>query len=364
MQSKINKSQDRNFGLDLLKIVMMFLVIAFHFSDHGVATLSYKQPLNFNWIILSSARIWGGVCNACFMLISGYFMSQKHASVKAVIKLYLEVWFYSVVCGIVCYLIGSEPFEIVSLVKMIFPFIFNQYWYFTMYLIVYLLSPFINIVIDKMSRNQYKVLILIGLVIFTIIPTFTNQVNLLDGDDQIGTFILIYLIGAYIKKYDIKVSRKKAVSLILVSLVLDMASVIGLRVLLGLFGSSKDAVTYFLWPTSKILPIVTGVSFFLLFKDLRIRDTGVKYRFIDFLSSSVFGVYLFHIGRMQVPLFQMVFNDSKTFNTPFFFPQMLVAMVSIFVVGILIDKFRMIVFERPLMRILNYSLGNVVNLRL
>ena len=58
--------------------------------------------MTFNWFILAESRIWGGICNCSFMIISGYFLSDRnHFSWQKIIKLYCEVWFYSVISGIV-----------------------------------------------------------------------------------------------------------------------------------------------------------------------------------------------------------------------------------------------------------------------
>ena len=63
-------TEKRNYGLDVYKILIMFLVIAFHFSDHGVTQLVADAPLNFSWFLLASSRIWGGVMQ--LLLYIGY----------------------------------------------------------------------------------------------------------------------------------------------------------------------------------------------------------------------------------------------------------------------------------------------------
>ena len=103
MKPKTGKK--RNIGIDLLKIICMFMVIAFHYSDHGSVSLSATAPITFNWVILATCRIWGGICNAVFMLVTGYYLSRdKKFSWKKVIRLYMQVSFFTLLCGVICIL--------------------------------------------------------------------------------------------------------------------------------------------------------------------------------------------------------------------------------------------------------------------
>ena len=62
-----NKTSGRNYGLDLLKIVIMFCIVLFHFNDHGNVKLSAEMPLTLNWIALAFVSIFGAIGNCIFI---------------------------------------------------------------------------------------------------------------------------------------------------------------------------------------------------------------------------------------------------------------------------------------------------------
>ena len=99
------------------------------------------------------------------------------------------------------------------------------------------------------------------------------------------------------------------------------------------------------------MPIVTSVLLFLLFKDIKLKGGAVK--IVSVLSSSVFGVYLLHIGHFRGCLFLIWLNDKTWYETPLFIMHLLVSMLVIFAVGVLVDKFRIYVIERPVLSVLD-----------
>ena len=65
----------------------------------------------------------------------------RKAGFARVARLWLQVLFYSVLCGTAAFLMGLEPFSVTSLVRMPLPVTFSEYWYFTDYVILILASP-------------------------------------------------------------------------------------------------------------------------------------------------------------------------------------------------------------------------------
>ena len=173
MSNKLN-SRDRNVGLDLLKVVMMFLIVVFHFSDHGNIKITSQMPLTFNWMLLAIARIFGAIGNCVFMFISGYFLCKKNFRMKRLVVLWLQVLFFSVICRIITIACGIDTFDGKILIKTIFPVIFERYWYFSAYVIILIASPFINIILKKLTQKQHLWLCIILLTIFAVVPTIAK----------------------------------------------------------------------------------------------------------------------------------------------------------------------------------------------
>ena len=109
------------------------------------------------------------------------------------------------------------------------------------------------------------------------------------------------------------------------------------------FGKNIDLFTL-VWPTQKFPGLLIALCFFLGFKDLQLSYGKV----ITFFSSSVFSVYLLHIGRLQKWIFLDLLDDSYVY-TQWYFPLWLLAIVLlVFVTCVLIDKVRIYLVERPM----------------
>lgn len=342
---------ERNYGLDLFKIFCMIFIIGYHFSEYGNVNINCSMPLTFGWNVLAIPRAIGGNFDCGFMLISGYFLYKSKFKAKTVFRLWLQVWFYSIVFGTVCYFLGTS-FSMSNLITMLFPVTFNQYWYFSTYIVIYLFFPFFNKLIDSLNKEQHGWFVILGLVLTSVIPTLTRA-NWLIGTNSITLFVFLYFVGAYINKYKISVSKNKISMAVVIALLLEIVSVYAMRKVYELTG--VDNFTYFVWGTQKTLTVATSVLLFLFFKDLKVKPS----KLITFVSSSVFGVYLFHMSRLNTYIFPVIFDDSKTYDTFLILPQLIVAIVAIFIVGILIDRIRMIVFEKPVLKLLSKPIASI-----
>lgn len=338
----------RNIGLDLYKVLCMLLVVMTHYSDHGKTPLTASDPLTFNWFLLAAARIGPFILGA-FMLITGYFLSMKTKfSWRSFFKLYGQVLFYSVATGIAACLLGTKEMSLLNVVKMVLPFSFNRYWYFSAYIVILLLHPFINKLIDSLTKKQLAALCVVSLVLFSVIRTVTAA-EWLQGTNRLYLFITMYFVGAYIRKYDIRLSKKQSGLIAVALIVAELVSLIVMKYVAQII-HKDNVISYFVWNAEKILPVALSISLFLFFKQLNIKNQAVI-RCIEFLSPSLFGVYLLHIGDLHVWLFEQVFDNSVLYKTGSILPQMLLATVTIFCAGIIVDKIRCLILEKPLLRL-------------
>lgn len=349
------KDTGRIYGLDLYKILCMFFVLAFHFSFHGNVNVNCAQALTFNWAVLAVARIFGAICNCAFMLICGYFLYRKTFHVKTVFRLWLEVWFYSVVLGVICHVFGAEPLTVSGLAQMLLPFTYSQYWFFSTYIVIYLIFPLLNRCIGGLSQRQHQAAAVLGLILVPLFATFTGA-RWIVGTNSIALFIVLYFVGAYFSRYDVDISAGKLAAISACCFILEILSLFGMRVVYALTGVNDFA--YFVWDQNKILPVMTGIALFLLFKQIRIRRTGL----ISFLAPSVFGVYLFHNGALKEFFFQHLFDNSASYDTRMLLPQMILEMCTLFAAGILFDKMRIYLFEKPVLRRLDPVLNRLNDL--
>ena len=193
----------------------------------------------------------------CFFIITGYFMAEKNkVCLGKPIKLILVSFFY----GGLCYLIGVyfdiESFTIKKFISSIINF-YNSKWFVWSYVIVYCLIPYINKTLISLDKSQYKILLLIEVSFFSIIPTFFPYVSYNDNGYGIISFIMLYCIGGYLKRY-----YKDVVNNYMYLLIYLLCSVLTCILVL-----SKPEINVW-WRYNSILNITSTISLFIFFKNI------------------------------------------------------------------------------------------------
>ena len=332
---------NRNLGIELFRIVCMLLIIAFHVSDHGVISIDSTMPITENWLTLAFARLGGAIGNCAFVIIGGYLLCMKEFDSRRIIKLWLQTFFYSVVCGLIAFKMGLIDVTIKKIVMMLLPITYNEYWFISSYLILIILVPFLNPLLHNISKNKHKGFIGIGVLIFSLIPTITRDFWM-DSNNLILFFIVLYAVGAYIRMYSIPGNKKYLLYAVLL-MILVGTSIWGLAYINQTFNKNIDIFTL-VWPTYRFPGLLTALCLFLGFKDLQLPYGKI----ITFFSTSVFSVYLLHIGRLQKWIFHELLDDTYVY-THWYFPLWLLAIVLlVFITCVIIDKVRIYLVERPM----------------
>lgn len=281
--------QSRNASLDLLKIWCMFLIVMHHFSVYS--ELAYNGT-NFSErdLFLSIISLAGKIGVNVFMLISGYFLYSSQFSIKKLIHLELVTVFFSILFFILFVVIGDKEFSWSQLIVNLMPTTFGRYWFIKSYIFIYLLSPFINRTLRDTPKESFIGLIAILLAFGSLMPMISQLIARNGYFDNMLWLLIIYIIGAYFRKYDDDFCKCSFFlkGFLLMTLLLILGCII-----LYLFNlSSENKFSMSFYRDSYNLPVIlVSVFLFLLFKTLNIKKMA---GLISHLSSLMFGVYLIH----------------------------------------------------------------------
>lgn len=238
-------------------------------------------------------------CVDLFVLITGFFSctQQQRRLGKAMGLLLQVVVFQLLSLGI--RLLYGQPFSLRTLVLTLVP---NNY-FVTLYVVVYLLSPYFNILLLRLSRTGLKRLLALSIALFSLWPTVTESIDALlpesfPGLSSVGlsgsgygytivNFALMYLIGAALRLLDIRVKKRYSGSvLVLTAVVLS---------LWGYFDNTTGMARAYCNP----LVILEAVTAFLFFRELRFQS-----RVVNALSPAAFTCFLLHsalLGFYKIP---------------------------------------------------------------
>lgn len=189
---------ERNSGIELLRLLCIFGIITMH-TFAGIDTGA--SPFNMAVHVLVNSLFNTGV--TCFVLISGYFGIRF--DLKKLIRLDMMIIFFTLAGTI---LLGD--FGIKSLIKSCIPVISRQYWFITCYFALCILAPFLNQIPELLSRERFRSLLLVLLLLFSVIPTVTTYDIMQDAGKGLAHFVMIYLLGRYLASYHREASYQKS----------------------------------------------------------------------------------------------------------------------------------------------------------
>lgn len=209
MQTK-NRSiaiQQRNSGIELLKIIGILLIII----SHSVGTLYYLEEHNikniFNLMFATinpeifSLKIFlkfGTIGNIIFFTSSAYFLcDSKGLNVKKVINMLIDVWLISII-NLGVFVVLNEKLSFELIIKSIFPTTFGNNWYITCYLLVFMIHPFLNIIIINITQKQHLVFVVTTFILYCGVA-FLKHSSFWYND--LLLFIILYFFVSYIKMY-------------------------------------------------------------------------------------------------------------------------------------------------------------------
>lgn len=265
----------RNTGLDLIRTFAIFFVVGVHFFLH---TNFYKVPVSGkNMIVQVALRWFFTMCVPLFIMLTGYLQSEKKPEKKYFKKIIpiLGIYvFYSVLSILMRTFYLKEDKSIPMWIGEILIFSADKYsWYINMYMGLFLLTPFLNMIHKNLNnKRDYRIFLLI-LIFLTGVPGLFNPLASQNNLFRCLAFsdwwtkiypITYFFIGAYIKKYPVKFNKKIAV--------LSLGLVVSVEAALTLFYSWNKLFAAVIGDYGSILILAEAVLFFIIFYDVKIEN--------------------------------------------------------------------------------------------
>jgi surface polysaccharide O-acyltransferase-like enzyme len=159
----------RQSNIELLRIIAMLMIIAHHFAYNNVYVTAYLFD-TFNGFWLQMMRIGGKIGVSIFVIISGYFLVNSSGfKISKLLKLWLQVLTFSVVSYVISSLVqGSFDLSFKTIISTLMPLTYDRWWFASAYIVLFLLSPFLNKMLHALSRNAYLAMLLVMLFLWYV----------------------------------------------------------------------------------------------------------------------------------------------------------------------------------------------------
>ena len=327
-----NKRNDvnRNIGLDIIRCIAILFVISCHFfllntslrevPFHGISLFIQATVLS---LCLTAVPL--------FVILTGYLNINKQCSwkyYKNIKKVLFSYILFSIITILFRKYYLNETLSWVEWGLKILDFSAIPYgWYIEMWIGLYLLTPFLNILYNNIEGQRNKQLLIIILFVTTTFPHWLNrnEMHLFPGYWQKCWPLIFYFAGAYIHEYQPKIKRNIAwVSIIGICLFNPILNLILPTPSLILFGGGlEDGCFFFI-----------AILVFLQCYQLTIKKTILK-SFIVNLSLCSLDVYLccYIFDAFYYPIFKAEFYNSQAQFGLYFFVLVPLVLFSSFIVA-------------------------------
>ena len=321
--SSTKSKKDRISNFEILRILSIFMIILHHYV---LNTEAINTARSLNYYISHFFYIGGKLGVNCFVLISGYFLVNKQISIKKIIKLIMQILFYTITLTIVGKLLGHQ-ITLSEMKKTLLPVTSIAYWFFTSYFFMYIFSPFLNKFIKACSKEELKKLLIIAITILSIFPTL---LNIRTYFNTYLWFMCLYFVAAYIKLYDINISGKKAI----ITFILTYLFIFGSTIVFS-FIKKGQAIDHFALDFS-IFELIAAVSLFLYFK----QKKPMKIGWINAISSTTFGIYLFQSHFIFAKLMWEWIKSFDFIKEKYYIFCVIIISTIIFSIGMIVEFIR------------------------
>lgn len=334
----------RKSNFELLRIVAMLLIVASHYAGWIQPQFSV-ETVTFNRVLNQTLCFGGGAGNIIFFLISGYFWKDSSDNGRRILRLWCEMFFYSVICMafaiVVC---GARSIRL--FIAAVLPFSHGEYWFMTAYMVIMLLMPWINMLIRNLDKKSHQKLLMVLFILTSIIPTIPGCPTTIISD--VGFYLFIYLTGVYLCRYPDDFPGSRKINLLAtVFFSIGLTSTVICFDFLGMkHNSLVENTGYFLRMQSPLV-IFWALSVFWIFRMIKMKE----HRLINYISGSVLGVYLIHNNKnIRDFMWQFIFKNVQL-ESPYMFMHLLLSVAGIFSVCIVIDLVRREILEKPLFKL-------------
>lgn len=281
----VNKTRKSNF--ELLRIISMFMILILHIGTHGLqkhANIKADFSDTNEWVYYFF-RSLSIIAVSIYVLLSGYFLSKSKSKFQfsKLVKLFLETSFFSLIIYFALIVTNYSRFNLADFKISTFSIIFNEYWFITVYFVLYILYPFLNKMLLNITKREHAYLLI---MLFFIINVWDFLLPLRDLGISNGYsllyFIFLYIFAAYISYYGFLVKELNKYIYLIIYFLLAI-----LNASLVYYDVKFLNAGWYSYNSPIIL--LMAYSLFMFFKQL-----NINLRIINFTSYYVLGVYLIH----------------------------------------------------------------------
>lgn len=328
----------RDSNMELLRIVAMVLVMVVHADFRALSAPTLDETVidpitSIMRFLIESLSI---IAVNVFVLLSGWYGIK--IKISKLCEFAFQVFFFTIVCLVIALYTGHASLNVTIIRHLLLlePF---DYWFFKSYLIMYIFSPVVNTFIEKASKREVE----ITLILFFLIQSLWGWISKGAGGFNYGysglSFIGLYMLARYVRLYPNWISNlsKKHYLIIYLSIAFFNATISYIFIRTG-FPKLEGMLRHYTYP----LMIFQALCFMLLFTKISFHS-----KFVNWIAISCFAIYLVHSNMMIGNTFYDKYIYQWFHSEPplLFILYTVGLIITVFWISIFLDKLRIIIWR-------------------
>ena len=372
MTNTKQKWKNRESGIELLRLIAMFLIVVNHmimsfcYTSAYFPDTAYVMPINTvtkDWqrITIVFLRHGGNLGVMIFFICSAWFLIRTEKMDKRKwFRLLLDNWVISMtICFIV---IGIERgLDYDSVIKCLFPFLHSNNWFISCYLIFLIIAPFLNMII-RSTNKKTLFRFMLSMVIIALLMGYVLRDSLFMS--QVVDWFVLYFVVAYVKLYAPGFSSRKAsnVYLFFAGFLGLLATILVSDMLAMAAGEAKMNVLNWNVVCNPFIAAM-ALGLFNLFRQIKLKSQIINYT----ASLSLF-VYLIHENILIRNLYRPIIWQKvyENWGYSFILLKLMILSLGVFLVSILLSIFYDQTIRRVVIKVGErlYDLGRRIYLKI
>ena len=327
----------RQYGAELLRIVCMLMILTSHFFVHG-KVLGTLKPTDVNFHITWFIEACCYVMVNCFVLITGYYQSAGRFRLHKLLLLWGQIIATSSVIYAALAVLGKVEFSLSGFIAACTPVTHSRYWFATAYVILYAVSPLLNSALSRTTLRQHFTAVCALFGVFVLLRNIFYPLDFenLHGGYSYTSFIVLYVIGAYMRRAETRI-RHPLAKYFALSAVTALS-----RILLTVCYYKLSLPSVYLkmfMQYNSVTVVLASVCLFDFFVHLEVR-AGLLQTAARVLAPFTFGVYLIHEQAELKPLIWEAVSPSSYARSPSLYLHLAATVILLFLSCSLLDGIR------------------------
>ena len=287
--------KERSTGLDLVRTLAILCVLVTHSIAYtGVMNTSPASPVFGVYLVMRFAAMAGV---PLFLLLSGYLCCEKKFSrtyYGGVLSVVLSYGLIAAAAVVLASVSGAQNYTVWEGIRGVLNFTAHGYaWYVEMYLGLFLLIPFLNILFEGLQTARARRILIVSLALLTFLPPTLESFRV--GGVALDVLpdywralypLSYYFIGAYIRKHPPALSRLARLILAGIATALPC-------VLCYIFTVRDGSYAWYMMNGfASVTAALSGVVYFLLLYDIPVKGKLIRL-ILSEISVCSFEMYLF-----------------------------------------------------------------------